>query len=200
MIVYVTIFLSLLLLVMAGLIWLRKAQYDAIHRNFLDMEDKYGGRVMRDGFAARPKFMGKFKDSTVSVSFSSEKKDKNQTRRYYISIFLQAHSNINFSILSMDWLSKDGQSKLSDRIVHSIFDHKYLIEVSNEPLMKKLNHNQIEHIVSHMHPFAYALVTKKGIILERLSQNLVEDTAFNHLNELLEALYSLKKILPHQNV
>jgi hypothetical protein len=198
MIVYITIILSLILFVVAGLIWLRKAQYDAIHRNFLDLVDQYGGRVVRDAFAIRPKFMGKFKDTTVSVSFSSEKKEKNQSRRYYISIFLQANSIINFSILSMDWLSKEGQNKLGERIVKSIFDQKYLIEVSDKELMKILNPEAIEGVVSRMHPFAYALVTKKGIILERLSQNLIEDTEFTQINELLEALYGLSKISPHQ--
>ncbi|UCF65639.1 MAG: hypothetical protein JSW33_07330 [bacterium] len=196
MIVYITIILSLILFVVAGLIWLRKAQYDAIHRNFLDLVDQYGGRVVRDAFAIRPKFMGKFMDTTVTVSFSSEKKDKNKSRQYYISIFLQANSIINFSILSMDWLSKEGQNKLGDRIVKNIFDQKYLIEVSDKELMKNLNSKAIETMVSRMHPFAYALVTKKGIILERLSQNLIEDTEFTQINELLEALYGLTKISP----
>jgi len=71
MIVYITIILSLILFVVAGLIWLRKAQYDAIHRNFLDLVDQYGGRVVRDAFAIRPKFMGKFKlkgkEKSVSI-------------------------------------------------------------------------------------------------------------------------------------
>ena len=87
--VYLTILLSLILLVIAGLIWLRKAQYDVIHRNFLDLVDQYGGQVARGGFAIRPKYMGKFQENNVSISFTTEKKNKNESRRYYLSI--QSH-------------------------------------------------------------------------------------------------------------
>lgn len=192
--VYFTIILSLILLTIAGLIWLRKAQYDAIHRNFLDLVDQYGGRVMRGGFAIRPKYTGNFKENNVSISFSSEKKNKNETRRYYLSIFLQTTNDINFSILSMEWIGDETQVDLGQRVVKKIFNKKYVIEVSDKKLIKKIDASSIEKTVAKMHPFAYALVTKKGILLERLSHNLMADTEIKPLSELLEALYGLTKI------
>ncbi|MCK4892315.1 MAG: hypothetical protein KAT07_00035, partial [Calditrichia bacterium] len=116
-VVYLTIILSLILLIVGGLIWLRKAQYDAIHRNFLDLVDQYGGRVVRSGFAIRPKYTGRFKENNVSISFSTEKKNKNETRRYYLSVFLHATNEINFSILSMEWLGDEDKVDLSKRVI-----------------------------------------------------------------------------------
>ena len=194
--VYLTILLSLFLLIVAGLIWLRKAQYDAIHRNFLDLVDQYGGRVVRGGFAIRPKYTGKIKENNVSISFSSEKKSKNETRRYYLSVFLQASNVINFSILSLEWLGDTGKVDLGSRVIKNIFNKKYVIEVSDKHLMKKLDAKYIEKTVEKMHPFAYILVSRKGIILERLSHNLIADTEFQPISQLLENLYSLTNISP----
>jgi hypothetical protein len=193
-VVYFTIILSLILLVVAGLIWLRKAQYDAIHRNFLDLVDQYGGQVARGGFAIRPKYMGKFQDNNVSISFTTEKKNKNESRRYYLSIFLQAAIEENYSILSMDWLAEEGKVDLSRRVVKKIYDKKYVIEVSDKKFMKKLDVKTIEETVEKMHPFAYTLVSKKGILMERLSENLIADTEFKPLNRLLMNMHSLTKI------
>ena len=194
--VYLTIILSLILLIVGGLIWLRKAQYDAIHRNFLDLVDQYGGRVVRSGFAIRPKYTGRFKENNVSISFSTEKKNKNETRQYYLSVFLQATNEINFSILSMEWLGDEDKVDLSKRVIKKIFDNKYVIEVSEKNLLNKLDANYIEKTVEKMHPFAYTLISKKGIILERLSHNLIADTEFEPISQLLELLHSFTKITP----
>jgi len=193
-VVYLTIILSLILLIVGGLIWLRKAQYDAIHRNFLDLVDQYGGRVVRTGFAIRPKYTGRFKENNVSLSFSTEKKNKNETRRYYLSVFLQASNEINFSILSKEWLGDEDKMDLSNRMVKKIFSNKYLIEVSEKNLLNKLDTEYIEKTVERMHPFAYTLVSKKGILLERLSQNLIADTEFESISQLLEVLHGFTKI------
>ena len=53
-----------------------------------------------------------------------------------------------------------------------------------------------EKTVEKMHPFAYTLISKKGIILERLSHNLIADTEFEPISQLLELLHSFTKITP----
>lgn len=192
--VYLTIILSLILLTIAGLVWLRKAQYDAIHRNFLDLVDRYGGRVMRGGFAIRPKYAGTYKENNVSISFSSEKKNKNETRRYYLSVFLQTSNEVNFSILSMEWLGDKDQVDLSGRSIIKIFNNSYVIEVTDKDLIKKLDVAAIEKTVEKIHPFAYTLISKKGILFERISYNLLGDTDIKPISELLEGLHGLTTI------
>ena len=105
---YVLAFFVLVLVVLLLLIWLRKAQFDAVHRNFLDLEDHYGGRVIRNGFAIRPKYSGVFKENRMSISISSEKKTDDHPRQFYISIYMQAPSQINFTVLSNSWLLHGG--------------------------------------------------------------------------------------------
>ena len=74
-----------------------------------------------------------------------------------------------------------------------------MIEVSDKKLMKKINTKRVETTVEKMHPFAYTLVSKKGIILERLSHNLIADTEFKPIMQLLEDLHSLTTISAPQS-
>lgn len=176
------------------LMWLRKAQYDAIHRNFLDLVDRYGGRVIRGGFAIRPKFAGIFNNTKMSISISSERKKDKQSRQFYISVYMQASGKANFTVLSNDWLNDQNTENLSNRFLHKIYDKNYLVEVSHKEILKKLDLKKIENVVKKMDPFAYVLVSKKGIILERLSRNLLKDTEINALKPLLEGIFELKEI------
>jgi hypothetical protein len=178
------------------LMWLRKAQYDAIHRNFLDLVDRYGGRVIRGGFAIRPKFAGTINNTKMSISISSERKKDRQSRQFYISVYMQASGKANFTVLSNDWLNDQSTENLSKRFLHKIYNNNYLVEVSRKESLKKLDFSKIESVVKKMDPFAYVLVSKKGIILERLSRNLLQDTEISVLQPLLEGIYRLKEISP----
>jgi len=191
---YIALLLVLMLFVLGILIWLRKIQFDAVHRNFLDLVDHYGGRVIRDGFAIRPKFSGFVDDRRISISISSERKTNKNPRRFYISIYLQAPAKINFTIMSNAWINLRQENKGSKRIIKQIMDKQYSIEVSSRNLLKNLDVFQIEKVVNQMHPFAYVLVSRKGLILERLSDNLIADTEYEKLNPLLKALQSLTSL------
>lgn len=188
-------FLFLLIFVVLGLlIWLRKIQFDAVHRNFLDLVDQYGGRVIREGFAIRPKFTGLFKNYRLSISISSEKKTEKNPRRFYISIYLQAPGIKNFTVLSNDWINLHQDKQNKKRITKQIFNKKYSLEVSEKKILGKLDISRIENVVKEMHPFAYVLVSRKGLILERISHNLIADTEYEKLNPLLEGMYHLSCI------
>ncbi|MBN2366667.1 MAG: hypothetical protein EH225_12240 [Calditrichaeota bacterium] len=176
------------------LVWFRKVQYDAVHRNFLDLVDKYGGRVMRGGFAIRPRYSGTFNNSRLAISISSEKKKNGKNRQFYISIYMQSSGSVNYTILSEDWMENQSDDKESKRIFKEIWDSKYLLEVSDENILKKLDLEKIENIVRRMHPFAYVLVSKKGLILERVSNNLIKDSEYHNLYPLLEGMYDLGQI------
>ncbi len=191
---YIALLLVLIFFVLGALIWLRKIQFDAVHRNFLDLVDHHGGRVIRDGFAIRPKFSGFVNDRRISVSISSEKKTKQNPRRFYISIYLQTPGKINFTIMSNDWINLRQESKGSKRIIKQIMDKQYSLEVSSRNLLKNLDVFQIEKVVRRMHPFAYVLVSRKGLILERLSDNLIADTEYKKLNPLLKELQLLASV------
>ena len=171
------------------LVWLRKVQFDAVHRNFLDLEDHYGGRVIRAGFAVRPRYSGQYKKNKITVSVSSE--SSKEGRRYYIAVTMQSRPPIHFTILSRHWL-EDRQSRAQKKNVIQLLDGQYLLEVPQVALLKKINVGVLNQIVEKMHPFAYVLIAKTGIILERLSTNLIKDTEFPVMQDLIHNIYQLK--------
>jgi hypothetical protein len=192
---YALAFFILVLAVLLLLIWLRKAQFDAVHRNFLDLEDHYGGRVIRNGFAIRPKYSGVFKDNRMSISISSEKKTDDHPRQFYISIYMQVPSQINFTVLSNSWLSKKTETTKKKRFIKKIVRDHYSIEVTDNAIFTRINIPRLEKLIESMDPFAYILVSKRGLILERLSDDLIADTEFNKLNQLLTSMEQLTRIV-----
>ncbi|MEZ4764279.1 MAG: hypothetical protein R3C26_14200 [Calditrichia bacterium] len=87
-------FMTIVFLAMLLLVLFRKIQFDAVHRNFLDFEDEFGGNIDRRGFAVRPKYNGIYKGQPFAISFTSEKDQ--QIRRYYIVITMKGHSQKKF--------------------------------------------------------------------------------------------------------
>jgi hypothetical protein len=192
--IYAIIISVILILILLVLVWLRKVQFDAVHRNFLDLVDHYGGRIIRNGFAIRPKYSGSFNKRRISLSISTEAKTSEHPRRYYISIYVQAPGVLNFSILSNEWRNCQEGSENKKRYSRNIANKQYCIEATTNKIFRKLKLEKLEKIVLRMHPFAYALVSKNGIILERLSENLIVDTEFSRLSVLLDAINDLTKI------
>jgi hypothetical protein len=193
--IYILIAILGVAAIIAILIWFRKLQYDAIHQNFLDLVDHYGGKVIRGGFAIRPKYAGEYNNTKLSLSISSEKKKDQQSRRFYISLYLEAPSKINYTVMSANWLNIDSVD-MSDRSIRKICGNKYVIEVSEKKMLERLPIAEIENMVEKLDPFAYVLVSKRGLILERISQNLIEDTKFEHLDKLIQDLHALSRALP----
>lgn len=189
--IYILMVVAGILVFLFLLIWLRKVQFDAVHQNFLDLVDRYGGRVIRNGFAIRPKYSGVFKEHRISISLSSEKKINSHHRRFYISIYLQIPSQINFTVMSNNWLSQEMTSLETNRFTKQIADKNYMIEVTNKKLFNKIDLLKLEDIVRKMHPFAYVLVSKRGLILERLSENLISDTEIERLDSLIVSMSKL---------
>ncbi|MEJ2048627.1 MAG: hypothetical protein P8Y60_02070 [Calditrichota bacterium] len=192
--IYVLAFILAAFLTILLFIWLRKAQFDAVHRNFLDLEDHYGGRVIRNGFAIRPKYSGIFKEHRMSISISSEKKTADHPRQFYISIYMQVPSPINFTVMSNSWLSKKSESAQKKRYIKKIVHDNYSIEVMDKTIFARINIPKLEDLIENMHPFAYVLVSKRGSILERLSDNLIADTEFNKLDRLLLSMKDLSLV------
>jgi hypothetical protein len=97
--------------------------------------------------------------------------------------------------MSADWLNIDSVD-MSDRSIRKICGNNYVIEVSEKKILERLPIAEIENMVGNLDPFAYVLVSKRGLILERISQNLIEDTKFEHLDKLIQDLEALSRALP----
>ncbi len=192
--IYFAIIAGVIILAIFILVWLRKLQFDQVHRNFLDLVDHFGGKVVRGGFAVRPRYGGIYKDFKLAISISSEQKSKEHERRFYISVFLQSPAGINYTILSKKWMEWREDDSKHKRITQEVPHTDYLVEVADENILQRLDFKMIEKIVKGIDPFAYALVSRRGVILERLSGDLIKDTEFAKLNPLIEGVYELTAI------
>lgn len=192
--IIILVFFAVLLFGVGVLIFLRKAQYDVVHRNFLDLVDRYGGRVVRGGFAVRPRYTGQIEGIQVSVSLSSEKNKESGSRDFYISVYMKKPARTNFTVMSSEWLGSRAGKESPKRIIYSIWESRYQVEVNDKALLKKLNMPRIEEIVRKMHPFAYVLVSQRGIILEKVSLNLAKDTELEQIEPLIEGMRELSEI------
>ncbi len=186
----VAILMTILFLILLVLVFLRKLQFDAIHQNFLEFEDAFGGRVIRNGFAVRPRYAGSYKGEEFSISITSEKTE--DERRYYIAINMHSDSQTSFTIMSKDWLGKRELSPERQREAISVNDESYLLEATSLANLRSMDIPKLENIISMMHPFAYVLIGKSRILLERASVNIVQDTKLEALKPLLEGMFHLK--------
>ena len=184
------IVLAVIFAILLVMVFIRKLQFDVIHQNFLDLEDKIGGQVRRAGFAARPSYACEYKGQNVSISFTSEK-NKGDDRRYYITATMEAKAKINFSILSADWM---GPAQKNDkRTLIPLQDGEYLMEPRNSTQLHKVKLPSIEAQLEKIAPFAYILMAKTGMILERTSKNITEDMKADSLLKLIDGMISFKK-------
>jgi len=96
--------------------------------------------------------------------------------------------------MSNQWLNLRVESKEGKRPAVEIVENQYRLEVSQKNILKKLDIPKIENILKRIHPIAYVLVSKRGLILERISTNLIKDTEFDKLKELIEGMGELSRL------
>lgn len=188
----IAIIMTIIFLAMLLLTLVRKAQFDAIHHNFLDLEDEFGGEVVRNGFAVRPKYAGEFKGQGVSVSITSEKVESD--RKYYIAVTMQAEADKTFSLMSTKWLGKKELPPEQNRETIPLKDGDYLLEASDPSNLYTFDTSLIENILSEMPAFAYVLMGKTRMLLETTTMNVVEDTKLDAMRPLFEGMYRLKML------
>jgi hypothetical protein len=175
-------------------VFLRKLHFDAIHRNLLDLEEAYGGKVIRGGFAARPRYVGKFKGKTISVAITSAR-EKNQGRKYFIEVNLQASPKTNFSILDAKLL--EDQNILYERKekMIQIANGNFVLEVVDKNHLRFLKIKQIGEAISPLNPFEFILASKSGIMFERISTDLNRDTDIRQLGHVIKQINELRKVV-----
>jgi hypothetical protein len=189
----IAIVLTIIFLLLLFLTLMRKIQFDAIHHNFLDLEDEFGGQVERHGFAVRPRYAGAFKGQNIAVSITTEKMKKE--RKYYIAVTMQTRSRKLFTIMSTDWLGRKELPPEQKRETLPIQNGKYLLEASDPEQLRSFDLSLIENILSQMPPFAYVLMGKTRMLLESTSVNIVNDTKLEAMRPLFEGMYRLKRMV-----
>jgi len=179
-----------------GMVWLRKSLWDTVHRNLLDMEDVYDGKVIRDGFIARPVFHGKIGGKSITVNFSSAR--AGNKRQNYIDLSLAAKTSQTLTITDANWLkSQNGDAQNPDsQVVETARNVIYHIMPASKPAINKLvTDSTFLALLDSFDHLAYFFVGKTGAICEFFTEALDKDTEFPVMEKRLGQIDALLQLI-----
>jgi hypothetical protein len=179
----------LLLMIWIILNVLRKFHWDAIHLNLLDLADSMSGKVIRNGFFARPIFHGSYQDTDLTVNFSSDRVGKG--RKNLIDISLARNMDQSATISSLDWLKEREEKSIKEYnpfVVSGQF--RYGILTDNHPdFQVKLKNEHLVESIEKLHPFRFIFISRQGILFEKEMENLPQDTRHPRIKELIDTIF-----------
>jgi hypothetical protein len=168
--------------------FLRKLQWDAIHKNLLDLADQIGGEVVRRNVLGRPIYHGKYRDQDITINFSTEK--ANKKRLNFIDISIGRNFKNSFTISALDWLEKRENSALEEFSAIDIKGRKRygLRSTDNKNIIKKNMQARFNELLEQLDPFYFIFVGKSGLLFEKDGGNLALSTRHPALKNDLDAL------------
>ncbi|RMH63512.1 MAG: hypothetical protein D6677_06990 [Calditrichaeota bacterium] len=194
MILYILTALGIVLLIWAGLIYLRKALWDSVHRNLLDLEDKYGGKVIRNGFASRPVYKGVVHQADVTINFSTERGRRG--RETYLDIAIDRSSPVSITIAESDWLrSQETDNPPSDTVVLAGKTRYHIMPAHNRKLERIITRDDFNAALARFNDLAYFFVGKTGTICEFRVTNLQKETEIDTLDARLQNIFIMLQTL-----
>lgn len=188
---YILIFFLILLAVWGLLLYARKSQWDTIHRNLLDLEDHYEGKVIRRGFAARPFFYGKINGYSLTLNISSEKLANERLNYFDISWGLPTSES--FTIAEKKWLAKhrDKEADILPEIENDYGQRFGLIHKDLNKAKEIMQHPAVLKFVNEFKNLCYIFLGKTGIICEFSAENLAEASKFDSIVKRFELIKTL---------
>jgi len=185
----------MILLVWMGLIFLRKSLWDGVHRNLLDLEDNYDGKIIRNGFVSRPVFKGQINGVDVTINFSTAKSSSG--RRTYIDFTLTISSNLTITIAEKNWLKEQNSEnhtvntelKINDDLTYVI------MPPDNQKIERITAKEEFKRCLTKFDNLAYFFVGKSGTICEFWSEKIDRDTTFDVMKSRLDQIRILLSIL-----
>ncbi len=195
MLMIVTSVVLLLLLTWAGLIFLRKSLWDVVHRNLLDLEDRYNGKIIRNSFAARPIFHGQISGDELTINFSTAKSKSG--RKTYIDISLNVSADFSLTITEKNWQQEqDGNTpENSYELSLNNGNSYFLMPANSKKIVTLSSKKELKEILEKFNNLAYFFIGKSGIICEFWSDKIDRDTEFEIMQPRLEQIRGLLAII-----
>ncbi len=189
--VYLLIFVLIFLGFWGLLLYVRKSQWDTIHRNLLDLEDNYDGKVIRRGFAARPFFYGKIHGYPITVNISSEKLGKERLNYFDISWGIPVQDS--FTLAEYQWLKKHRDDQAENmHLMENVYGTKFaVIHKDKEKIHALSQHPTVQKFIDECDELCYVFLGKTGMICEFRADNLAEASKYENMNKRLELLKNL---------
>ncbi len=189
-----SIFLVVFVLVLF-LFYVRKSQWDTIHRNLLDLEDHFEGKVIRRGFAARPFFHGKVMGFPFTLNISTEKL-ANQ-RMVYVDITWDIATRQALTISNNDWLKRRGDEQPpNSKVISTQSGKKFIFIHEDEKRLQHIaQHPVVQEFLTQFENLCFLFMGKTGLICEFSTENLAKATEFEGLNRRLQLIKKLGDVL-----
>jgi len=126
----------------------------------------------------------------ITINFSSEKARKRRIN--YLDISIGTPMKNKFTISSLSWLRERGEKSVEDFEPMSLKNSEYGI-LKNHKL--NIQNKSIQQLISDLTPFVYIYGGQNGILFERECQNLALCTRHPKLQEILDTLAKLVKLV-----
>ncbi|KAA3609988.1 MAG: hypothetical protein D8M58_07895 [Calditrichaeota bacterium] len=185
----------LLLLAWAGLIYLRKSLWDVVHRNMLDLEDNYSGKIIRNSFVARPVFHGNVNGNDLTINFSTARTSSG--RKTYIDISLNAVQDFSLTITEKSWqLEQNNESPdNAGEVLSNNGKAFFIMPADNKKIKALIEKEELKDVLGTFENLAYFFVGQSGVICEFWSDKIDRDTGFEIMQPRLEQIQKLLEIL-----
>ncbi len=192
--------LIVILVLWAVLIYIRKTMWDAVHRNLLDLEDAYEGKVIRRSFASRPVFQGTFMDAALTINFSSER--NRNDRRNYIDISYEKTCPVSLTISNRQWLESQ-ETDEKPKEFETVYNHggtAFLLMPASQTVVKQLQETDaFINCLDEMDDLSYIFFGKTGVICEFRSEQVIPDTKFDIMEKRLHLLNRLINLIKNES-
>ena len=195
MFVIAAVVVFVLWFIWAGLAFLRKSLWDVVHQNLLDLEDNYDGKIIRNGFAARPVFHGKVDGNNLTINFSTAK--TNSGRKTYIDISLTVESDFSLTITEKKWQQEqDGETRKNALELATNNGTTYYIMPGDSEKVKVLTGDEgLKEVLEKFENLVYFFIGQSGAICEFWSDKIDIDTKFETMQPRLKQIRKLLEVL-----
>lgn len=175
--------ITIILLIWFVLVYVRKSMWDAVHRNLLDLEDIFEGKVIRTSILARPVFHGKINGILITLNFSTEKTQKG--RITYINISYDLTSKFSLTLSAEEWLAEQGAGEQEDHTkVKNKNGKTFLIRPISNPEVKELISDKVfTDFIDQFSNLAYFFSSKNGILCEFMTEHFAKETEIASLEK-----------------
>jgi len=160
-----------------------------------DLIDDIGGKVIRNGFASRPIYYGKYKGYDLTINFSTEKTKKG--RRNYIDISINKKISNSITIAMVKWLRENNADILKNFLPFNHPDiNKYGISIKDikNIIIGKLE-NRIKEYIKSLGDFNFIFLGSSGVLLEIACDNVAYATKHPRLKEKVDCLIQLVEVI-----
>jgi hypothetical protein len=194
-VIYIAVIVFVFLFIWIILVYIRKSLWDTVHRNLLDLEDMYEGKVIRKSMLARPVFHGRFGNYNLTLNFSSEKGTNGRIN--YIDVSYDLNTKYSITIASKNWLEIQTKEEQKDyQLVDNKDGQSFLVRpASREEVKKLLNEKSFSEFIDEFSDLGYFFSGKTGILCEYLSENTAQSTKIENLKKRLELIVALAQAI-----